>query len=180
MSSRKLLAICPIILLIVGIGSQVGFRGTLSLDRQSSDERLSEGHFEATQLLYQAQGAQSAEAKTALLLEVVDIYTNMLAAFPDDETILINRGATYVRLGDYEQAIVDFDKVLLQNPKSVTALENRALAFERTGNLEAADADYERLLKILGSSEVWREVRSERIQIIAERAATVREQLSLE
>jgi tetratricopeptide (TPR) repeat protein len=105
----------------------------------------------------------SLEAQRELLLQVVDIYTEVLTTFPEEETLLINRGATYLQLGQLDKAIADFNTVLTLNPESASALRNRALAFESANDLEAAYADYNSLLEVVSTYETWRTIHAERI-----------------
>ena len=57
-----------------------------------------------------------------------------------------NRGLSYYKLGDFENAIADYSKVLEIELDDHEALYNRGLAYFEIGDFENAIADYEAVL----------------------------------
>jgi len=58
-------------------------------------------------------------------------------------TLYINRGWAYYLLGDYESAMVNFNRVLNASPDSIYGLFNRGLTYLQLGNINLAYQDYE-------------------------------------
>ncbi|MGO9138557.1 MAG: tetratricopeptide repeat protein [Syntrophales bacterium] len=59
-----------------------------------------------------------------------------------------NRGFTYFELGNYNQAIGDFDRAIELNPKYAEAYNNRGVAHDRLGNYNLAIEDFDRAIEI--------------------------------
>ena len=60
-----------------------------------------------------------------------------------------NRGWTYFRMGNYEQAIADYNQALQLDPDDGLIYRNRAEAYEAMGNKDQAIADYKKTLNCL-------------------------------
>jgi Flp pilus assembly protein TadD len=60
---------------------------------------------------------------------------------PDDAGALDSRGFTYLKLGRFEQAIVDYDAALARNPREPGSLYGRGLARLGQNDPEGGRAD---------------------------------------
>jgi tetratricopeptide (TPR) repeat protein len=60
---------------------------------------------------------------------------------PDDAAALDSRGLAYLKKGQWEAAIADYNSALLRNPKLASALYGRGLAKLKTGDPKGGDAD---------------------------------------
>lgn len=59
-----------------------------------------------------------------------------------------DRGRAYLRKGEYERAINDFDEALRRDPADAESLLNRAEASFNLGKIDQANADYEAVIKL--------------------------------
>jgi tetratricopeptide (TPR) repeat protein len=59
-----------------------------------------------------------------------------------------DRGRAYLRMGETERAINDFDEALRRDPRDSETLLNRAKAFRTLGQIYKAEADYEAVIKL--------------------------------
>jgi serine/threonine protein kinase len=59
---------------------------------------------------------------------------------------LINRGASFDSLGQFERAIAEFDQALTLNPADAVIYNNRGLAYASLGQFERAMADFDQAL----------------------------------
>jgi hypothetical protein len=69
-------------------------------------------------------------------------------------TAYYNRGTAYRRLGDYVQAIRDYDKTIAINPKYVEAYVNRGVAYSHLGNYGQAIGDFNKAIEKIGRAHV--------------------------
>jgi tetratricopeptide (TPR) repeat protein len=53
-----------------------------------------------------------------------------------------NRGAAYHKLGNTQQAIKDYNKVIELNPQLADAYHNRGVAYHKLGNIKRAIDDF--------------------------------------
>ncbi len=60
----------------------------------------------------------------------------------------MERGETKSELGDFDGAIVDYDKAIELKPKYAIAYHNRGLAKEALGQHDAAKVDFEKAKEI--------------------------------
>ncbi len=76
--------------------------------------------------------------------------TSALNLLPNDTSTLNARGFTYLKLGEFDRAIADFDAVLAINARSAMSLYGRGLARQKTGDSLAAGKDLEMAKSIWG------------------------------
>ena len=55
--------------------------------------------------------------------------------------LLITAALIYLRKGEYEKALADFNEALRFNPKYVLGYKNRAVLYDRMGDKDRAAAD---------------------------------------
>ena len=72
----------------------------------------------------------------------LDDCTNALKLLPNDNWSLSSRGYTYLRLGELDRSIADFDASLTIDSKVAVPLYGRSLARRRAGDSLAADKDF--------------------------------------
>lgn len=69
--------------------------------------------------------------------------TNSLNLEPNQERVLSDRGFIYLKLGELDRSIADFDAALTINPKLAFSYYGRGLARRGTGDNLAAGKDFE-------------------------------------
>jgi tetratricopeptide (TPR) repeat protein len=94
------------------------------------------------------------------------LYSEVLAAAPDNSGVLKNRANAYLALGEYDRAAADSSKVLSKHGDDIGMLYCRAQAYGRLGRLAEAIADFTRLLE-LRPSEPMRYYRRSRTYELA-------------
>ena len=62
---------------------------------------------------------------------------------PNNATALDNRGMAYLKMGQPDQALTDYDEALKLNPNAPAALYGRGVARLMKGEVEASNADFE-------------------------------------
>lgn len=72
-----------------------------------------------------------------------DVAIELATADEDSSAAYHTRGAARAALGDYEQAIVDFDAAIRRNPETAINYLDRGLAKEAFGERSAAKTDFE-------------------------------------
>ncbi len=73
---------------------------------------------------------------------------------PEFAEIYCDRGIALDDRGEYDSAILVFDKAIDLRPDYVEAFTHRGIAYERLGEIESALADYRRQYE-LGSRPSW-------------------------
>ena len=71
-----------------------------------------------------------------------------MAIDPNNVDLLSIEGRAFNRLGDYEQAIIYFDKALSIDPKNEYALANKGVALDRLRNYSEAMKYFDKALDI--------------------------------
>jgi tetratricopeptide (TPR) repeat protein len=66
----------------------------------------------------------------------VETYTPIIETYPDDFIALTIRGNAYANLGDYENALADYDRVLELAPQFRRVRQNRAMVQYRLGHYD--------------------------------------------
>ncbi len=89
--------------------------------------------------------AAKAYTLRGLFTNALQIVNLKLKTSPDDPAWLFNRGYLQIQLKNYDAAITDLNRVLLQQSTNMQALYFRASAYLADDNLTAARADYETL-----------------------------------
>ena len=79
-----------------------------------------------------------------------DIAIELATADEDSSAAYHTRGAAKAALGDYDNAIADFDAAIRLNPKTAINYLDRGLAKEVLGEKSAAKADFEKATQING------------------------------
>jgi tetratricopeptide (TPR) repeat protein len=82
------------------------------------------------------------------LQEGVAFFTNEIRRNAKDGAAYESRGHIYRNLGDYENAIRDYDAALRLNPSNAFVIKNRAFANFQKGEYAAAITDYNRALRL--------------------------------
>ncbi len=73
---------------------------------------------------------------------------------PDFAEVYCDRGIALDDRGEYDSAILVFDKAIDLKPDYAEAFANRGIAYERLGEIKSALADYRRQYD-LGSRPPW-------------------------
>jgi tetratricopeptide (TPR) repeat protein len=81
----------------------------------------------------------------------LSLWSNVLKNYPSLQIAYNNRGTAYLRRGDYDKAISDFNEALRIDPdyeKPHYLYDNRGTVYLRKGDYERAIADYDQALRI--------------------------------
>lgn len=98
-----------------------------------------------------------ATGRDTLLMALRD-YSKAIEYDPKDGEFRINRGATYARLGDIENAIKDMTEGLVLKPDHAVGYMNRSIMYHNLGKVDLALADIESYLKLVPSNgDLWYE-----------------------
>lgn len=98
-----------------------------------------------------------AKGRDTLLLALND-YNKAIEYEPKDGEFRINRGATYARLGDVENAITDMTEGLKLKPDHAVGYMNRSIMYHNLGKVDLALADIESYLKLVPyNGDLWYE-----------------------
>ena len=88
-----------------------------------------------------------AKGRDTLLLALAD-YNKAISYDSTDGEFLVNRGATYARLGDVEKAIENFNQGLKLKPDHAVGYLNRSIMYNATGKIDLAHEDITSYLKL--------------------------------
>lgn len=100
---------------------------------------------------------EAAKGRDTLLLALND-YNKAIEYLPKDGEFRINRGATYARLGDIDNAIADFNEGLKLKPDHAVGYLNRSIMHHNNGRVDLALQDIESYLKLIpGNGDLWYE-----------------------
>jgi protein O-mannosyl-transferase len=98
-----------------------------------------------------------AKGRDTLLLALAD-YNKAISYDSTDGEFLVNRGATYARLGDIEKAIENFNMGLKLKPDHAVGYLNRSIMYNATGKIDLAHNDIESYLKLNPyNADLWYE-----------------------
>ncbi|PKN18041.1 MAG: hypothetical protein CVU71_10985 [Deltaproteobacteria bacterium HGW-Deltaproteobacteria-6] len=92
-------------------------------------------------------GFASAET-TAVNHDVMDVYDKTTEPSPKDAMVYYNRGNAQSKLGNYKQAVADFDKAIVLNPRNAAAFYNRGLTHHKLGNYKQAVVDFDKAIEL--------------------------------
>src|SRR4030042_4297587 len=67
---------------------------------------------------------------------------------PSDEEELFDKGVNYLEKGAYDEAIIEFSKVIERNPTLGAAYAYRGFGYAKKGELEQAISDYNKAIEI--------------------------------
>lgn len=74
----------------------------------------------------------------------------MIRIAPRDADPYSNRGAAYLRKGDYDHAFSDFDRAMRLDPNNFVPCSNRGAAYLRNNDLEHAISDLDHAVRLVG------------------------------
>ncbi len=98
-----------------------------------------------------------AKGRDTLLLALAD-YNKAISYDSTDGEFLVNRGATYARLGDVEKAIENFNQGLKLKPDHAVGYLNRSIMYNATGKIDLAHEDITSYLKLNPyNADLWYE-----------------------
>jgi len=98
-----------------------------------------------------------AKSRDTLLLALRD-YNKAIEYEPKDGEFRVNRGATYARLEDYDNALKDFTEGLALKPDHEVGYLNRSIIYQAVGNLEASVKDIDSYLALNpNNADIWYE-----------------------
>jgi protein O-mannosyl-transferase len=72
------------------------------------------------------------------------LWDNVLKVYPDIPFVLVLRGCEYNTRGEYDKAMVDFDKAISLDSKDGSAYFNRGVAKSKIGDFKNAIPDFEK------------------------------------
>jgi tetratricopeptide (TPR) repeat protein len=78
----------------------------------------------------------------------IALYDHSLKVAGPSDVIHCSRGIAYGKLGNYAQAISDFDRAIEINPKYADAYNGRGVAYGERGNYRQAISDFDRTIEI--------------------------------
>ncbi len=139
-------------MLVMVLPTGVLAQGPQSTPPPPSQDPYGSAYIEAGRLLEQAWGLDPVSRKGALS-KAAQQFTEAMKASPGNVSARINRGAIYIELGLYDQAIADLSSALSTSPNSIDALKNRAVARERKGDLCEALNDSQSFLNAIQGLE---------------------------
>jgi tetratricopeptide (TPR) repeat protein len=67
---------------------------------------------------------------------------------PDNQEVQFNLGTAYLSMGDFEQAINNFTRVIEMNPEGSDAYGNRAVAHTAIGEDDKSEKDVEEAIRL--------------------------------
>ncbi len=98
-----------------------------------------------------------AKGRDSLLLALAD-YNKAIELLPDDGEFWTNRGATYARLGDLENAVVNLTEGIKLKPDHATAYMNRSIMYHNMGRPDLALQDIVKYLELVPThADLWYE-----------------------
>lgn len=98
-----------------------------------------------------------AKSRDTLLLALQD-YNRAIELSPKNGEFLINRGATYARLGDVNKAIADINDGLALKPDHAVGYLNRSVMYNSQGKIQEALDDINSYLKLKPyNADLWYE-----------------------
>jgi energy-converting hydrogenase Eha subunit A len=85
----------------------------------------------------------------ALWRDSVSLWTAVIEKEPEGVPLAYNnRGMVFLKVGQFNKAIPDFDKAIALDPSYAKAYYNRGSAFEQMGDFDKAIADYKRTIAL--------------------------------
>lgn len=82
------------------------------------------------------------------LEQALQIFSDVLAEYPDDVPALINKGLTLSFMGRLDEAQAAWEKALAIQPKNGQIHQNLAALFEKKGDVERSKAEYEQIVQL--------------------------------
>ncbi len=72
----------------------------------------------------------------------LSLWTDVISKSPNKARAVNNRGFLFLKLQQYDKAVIDFTKAIELHPKWAVTYYNRGVAYEKLGALDKAMADY--------------------------------------
>jgi len=103
---------------------------------------------ESLSLAHQLRGSVKAKASQQDYAAAIALLNQLIACYPDSAMDYNNRGLMYFYLGQFLQAIQDYNRAIAIDTKLDHAYNNRANCYAAQGNFYAALTDYEMALDL--------------------------------
>ena len=78
----------------------------------------------------------------------INLFSEAIASDPEFKLAIKSRGAAHLRLGNVQDALADFNRVLDLDPDNARAFHLRGLAHEKAGDYKQAIADLDKAIEI--------------------------------
>jgi tetratricopeptide (TPR) repeat protein len=78
----------------------------------------------------------------------IEYYSEAIELDPRDYHSYNNRGLAFEELGQYEEAMKDFNKAIDLDPQEAYAYNNRGIVYRKLGQFEAAFEDYNKTIEL--------------------------------
>lgn len=85
--------------------------------------------------------------------EAIKLYQELSGIYNPEEEFFNNSAIAYINMGNYPEALNQFNQTLKLNPSNIDALFNRAKLYRILGNTEKATADINKMKQILRNKE---------------------------
>jgi tetratricopeptide (TPR) repeat protein len=79
----------------------------------------------------------------------IGLYDQLIQNYPPEEEFYNNQAIAYLNLGDYDNAMVKFNKTIELNQQNCDALYNRSKLYKMMGNEERSKDDLKKIILIL-------------------------------
>jgi tetratricopeptide (TPR) repeat protein len=79
----------------------------------------------------------------------IGLYDQLIQNYPPEEEFYNNQAIAYLNLGDYDNAMIKFNKTIELNPQNCDALYNRSKLYKMMGNEERSKDDLKKIILIL-------------------------------
>jgi tetratricopeptide (TPR) repeat protein len=79
----------------------------------------------------------------------IGYYDQLIQNYPPEEEFYNNQAIAYLNLGDYDNAMIKFNKTIELNQQNSDALYNRSKLYKMMGNEERSNDDLKRIILIL-------------------------------
>tara|TARA_Y100000996_G_C22557135_1_gene655888 strand:- start:492 stop:1010 length:519 start_codon:yes stop_codon:yes gene_type:complete len=81
--------------------------------------------------------------------DVIDVLTSELSKTPNNHELLFSRGNGYLDLGKYQDAIIDYSRIIDELDLEIdTVYNNRGICYRSTGQFDLAIHDFDKAIKI--------------------------------
>ena len=87
--------------------------------------------------------------------DALDIYNELLLEEPEHRGYLNNRAALYTELGQYKNAIADYEMILLIESEDFYTRTSIAIVYEEMGDYEMAIQKFDEAIRFMEQSDYW-------------------------
>ncbi len=119
------------------------------------DQMLDDLYNQASALLEQAMSLEDIAEYQPYLLDVVNLYSDILLYRQDDYAARVNRGSTYLDLGKFELALEDYNQIIRAAPFDAYTLFSRASVYEALNEIILALSDLKLAHYIMSSEPTY-------------------------